>query len=65
MYICLCNGITDREIRACADEGKFTMRDLEHCLGVGVSCGKCRAAAKEILDRSGADSRPIPSGAAA
>lgn len=56
MYICLCNAITERDIRACAEEGACTLRDLECGLGVGTSCGKCRPAAKEILDAS----RPDP-----
>lgn len=63
MYICLCNGITERDIRnCCAEEGACTMRDLEHCLGVGANCGKCRPAAKEILkeSRSPNESRSEP-----
>jgi len=31
------------------------MRDLERCLGVGATCGKCRPMAKQIL----AESRPL------
>jgi bacterioferritin-associated ferredoxin len=50
MYICICNAVTEREIRnCCADEGACNLRDLERCLGVGTSCGRCRPAAKEIL----------------
>lgn len=50
MYICLCNGITEQDIRSCcAEGGASTMRDLENCLGVGAGCGKCRSAAKQVL----------------
>ncbi len=52
MYICICNGITDRAIRECAEGGSCSMRDLECALGVGVSCGRCREAAAEILQES-------------
>lgn len=52
MYICICNGITDREIRQCAASGVCSMRDLECTLGVGVSCGRCRDAAVEILEET-------------
>jgi len=52
MYICICNGITDRAIRECAETGSCSMRDLECTLGVGVSCGRCRDAAAEILQES-------------
>ncbi len=65
MYICICNGITEREIRACAREGARSMRDLEHCLGVGSGCGKCKAAAKEILIESRSEPRITLSGASA
>ncbi|MBI3374817.1 MAG: (2Fe-2S)-binding protein [Betaproteobacteria bacterium] len=50
MYICLCNGITERDIRACAETGACSLRDLEHCLGVATGCGRCAHAAKEVLN---------------
>ena len=52
MYICICNGITDRAIRECAEAGSCSMRDLECSLGVGINCGRCRDAAAEILQES-------------
>ena len=52
MYICICNGITEREIRACAEEGARSVRDLEKCLGVGAGCGQCKKAAKELLNEA-------------
>ena len=52
MYICVCNGITDREIRQCVASGVCSMSDLECSLGVGASCGRCREAAVEILEQS-------------
>lgn len=52
MYICICNGVTDRAIRECAAEGACSMRDLECALGVGSGCGRCRASAEEILQEA-------------
>jgi bacterioferritin-associated ferredoxin len=49
MYICLCNAITERQIRACAESGARSLCDLESCLGIGTNCGRCRPAASEIL----------------
>jgi len=49
MYICLCNAITEGEIRRCAREGARSVFDLEQCLGIGVGCGRCRVEAKKIL----------------
>ena len=49
MYICLCNAITEGEIRRCAQEGARSVSDLEQCLGIGVGCGRCRVEARKIL----------------
>ena len=66
MYICICNGITEREIRARADsEGLRTLAELESCLGVGAGCGRCRHAASEVLNESRSNSRNVASGAPA
>jgi bacterioferritin-associated ferredoxin len=62
MYICLCNAITEREIRSCVEEGACSMRDLESCLGVGATCGKCRPAAREILNESRSSAQTVLSG---
>lgn len=49
MYVCLCHGITDREIREAADSGVNSMRQLGKELGVGTQCGRCACTAREIL----------------
>ncbi|MGE0876560.1 MAG: bacterioferritin-associated ferredoxin [Burkholderiales bacterium] len=49
MYICICNGVTEREIRESAADGVATLPELERCLGVGIGCGRCRDAAAELL----------------
>jgi bacterioferritin-associated ferredoxin len=66
MYICLCNAITERQIRACAAEsGARSLCDLESCLGVGTNCGRCRPAATEILADLTGDTTLALSGAPA
>jgi bacterioferritin-associated ferredoxin len=57
MYICLCNGVTECDIRTCAQQGACSLRDLEHGLGVGMGCGRCRHAAAELLREH---QRPAP-----
>jgi len=49
MYICICNAVTEREIRQCAELGACSLADLREGLGVATHCGKCKAAAVEIL----------------
>ena len=50
MYICLCHGITDKQIRACVVEtGARTLCDLSGQLGVATQCGSCADSACEVL----------------
>lgn len=51
MYICVCKGVTDSRIRRAVEQGTaLTLRDLTRELSVGVCCGKCVPAARELLD---------------
>jgi bacterioferritin-associated ferredoxin len=52
MYICLCNAITERDVRECARRGCCSLDELSVELGVGTCCGRCRPVAKEILDET-------------
>jgi bacterioferritin-associated ferredoxin len=52
MYICICNAITEREVRECARRGGCTLDDLSMELGVGTCCGRCRPVANEILNET-------------
>lgn len=49
MYVCICNAVTDKQIRAEAREGCCSLRDLAKRTGCGTSCGKCARHAREIL----------------
>lgn len=49
MYVCLCRGITDHQIRDAACAGACSMRCLNKSLGVATQCGKCARQAKQIL----------------
>ncbi|TXF11400.1 bacterioferritin-associated ferredoxin [Pelomicrobium methylotrophicum] len=50
MYVCLCNAITDREIRQCAERGVSSLEELRETLGVATCCGRCAQAAQQILE---------------
>jgi bacterioferritin-associated ferredoxin len=50
MYICLCRGVTDRQIKAAIDDGAQTLSHLRKNLGVAGQCGKCACSAQELLD---------------
>ena len=49
MYVCICNGVTDRDIQEAASRGARTVKDLRRELGVASDCGKCASCAKEVL----------------
>lgn len=49
MYVCICNAVSDREIRGAVKLGARTMDDLSSLLGVGTCCGKCTDCAKSVL----------------
>jgi bacterioferritin-associated ferredoxin len=49
MYICICNAITERQVRAAVDAGAETLSDLQFELGVATCCGCCAETAAEYL----------------
>jgi bacterioferritin-associated ferredoxin len=49
MIVCVCNNISDREIRQAAELGITSMAELYKELGVGTCCGKCVSYAREVL----------------
>lgn len=50
MYVCLCNGVTEREIRQAAQAGCESMAELTMRTGCGASCGCCVPTAIAILE---------------
>ncbi len=52
MYICICNAVTEKDVRECARRGCCSLDELSVELGVGTGCGRCRVVAKEILNES-------------
>ncbi len=49
MYVCICNAITDKQIRKAAEAGIEDLWGLQRELGVGTGCGSCKEMASEIL----------------
>ena len=51
MYVCVCNGITERQIRAyVAERGTCSLDELKCELGVATQCGRCEESARQCLD---------------
>jgi bacterioferritin-associated ferredoxin len=49
MYVCLCNGITDSALRACADNGECSVVQAYRALGCEPQCCKCLPFARQVL----------------
>lgn len=49
MIVCVCNNISEREIRQAVDLGVSSMAELRRDLGVATCCGKCHTCAREVL----------------
>jgi bacterioferritin-associated ferredoxin len=52
MYVCICNAITDKQIREAAKSGVKDLWGLQRELGVAVGCGSCKETAADILRRT-------------
>ena len=50
MYVCICNAITDKQIRRAARNGVDSLYELRATLGVAAGCGSCARTAQEVLD---------------
>lgn len=57
MYVCICNAITDKQIREAADAGVADLWSLQRELGVATGCGSCKENACEILRKSRQEKR--------
>lgn len=49
MYVCLCNSVTDRQIRKACENGANSITCLQNELKVGTCCGRCKDCAREII----------------
>jgi len=49
MYVCLCNAVTERQIREVVERGARSLDDVQRCLPVATSCGCCEQTAQELI----------------
>ena len=49
MFICVCNAITERQVKAAVLAGAHTLSDLQAQLGVATCCGCCADTAADYL----------------
>ncbi len=49
MYVCVCNAITDSQVRLAAEQGVHSLSGLQAHLGVAFECGRCARYARGLL----------------
>lgn len=49
MYVCLCQAVTEHQVRQAVEQGVHSMRGLRETLGVASECDRCAKCAHSIL----------------
>jgi bacterioferritin-associated ferredoxin len=49
MIVCVCNNVSEKEIRQAIELGATNMVALQRDLGVATCCGSCHDCAKQVL----------------
>jgi bacterioferritin-associated ferredoxin len=49
MYVCICQSVTDREIRRQAADGVRAFAELQARTGCSTCCGRCEGEARQVL----------------
>ena len=52
MYICLCQGVTDRDIKDSIEAGAVSLSEVQVKLPVALNCGTCRDSAEALIDET-------------
>jgi len=52
MYVCICNAVTDSDIRNAVDDGVRNLNQLKQATGCGTTCGSCKDMAIEVLQQA-------------
>lgn len=60
MYVCICNAVSDRAVRAAIDDGASSIADLMVACDAGTGCGTCHVELERML--TGLACAPRPSG---
>jgi len=62
MFVCVCNAVTDREIRNLARRGVDSLAELQMLTGCSGCCGHCADEAEALLEsaRGSRQGEPLP-----
>lgn len=48
MYVCLCKGVSDKDIARSVEQGARSWREVQRDTGCGTQCGKCVCLGKQL-----------------
>jgi bacterioferritin-associated ferredoxin len=57
MYVCLCVGVTDHEIRETIAQGAASLEEVAYCTGAGTRCGSCVSTIAALVEDRDAQPR--------
>jgi len=60
VFVCICNGVTEKQIREAVCSGASDLAQLRGCLGVAAGCGTCAAFAEQIICETSQASLQLP-----
>ena len=60
MYVCICNGITDRDVREAVHAGASDLSQLSAMTGCSTVCGSCGDLALEIMEETRREHFSLP-----
>lgn len=50
MYVCICQAISDRQIREVVDRGAASVYEVQAHLPVASCCGRCEDSVREVIE---------------
>ncbi len=51
MYVCVCYGVTDKQVKKAVEDGAVDLKALQKALNVGTQCGKCIRMTLEVMQQ--------------
>ena len=58
MYVCTCNGITERQVKAAVDQGAKNWADVHALCGREPQCGSCGFEMSKIINPAHEEDTP-------
>lgn len=52
MYVCICKGVTDKDIHRAVKQGVSSMEELSDLTSVSRDCGCCETYASQVLQEA-------------